>query len=522
VRGILALLERSLRLDGRQLALHLQRLLVVALIYWCAVMMANERITFGAPGLRFFSGIAYINAVVMLIFGVQQFSSVITEEKEHGTLGLMMLTGLNPVSILLGKGGSRLIQSALLLAVQLPFALLAITLGGVTMHQIVCVVVALVAFLFCLANVGLLSSVVLRRTGDAAGMTGVWAMLYCFVPPFAGFFAFELRRGSFDIPAIVEPALRPLLIAVCDMVYGSSVFLRLSEVLSTGYTGPVWSLQLGTNVLFGLVCFGLAWWLFPLANRDPDAETSRRGLVTALSSKRKTSWRTAGRPWSLPLVWHTFHFTAGGWPIVVLKLLVYLAIGLLIAVASTDRFRRPLNTRDFFAIWAVLVTALLVGEAMLQSGRLFPDEFKHKTWSTLRLLPRSIGYLAYSKTAGMLLSMLPGAAFGGLLWLVVANQARDPFDLFAERGFWLFVLAILAVMHLLAWLSTFQSQTQMTVRAVLVGILGVGCGFLFGLLADWNERFALQLFWLFIWPLLIGWCVLAHILAGRQLTRDEE
>ena len=73
MHGILALLERSLRLDSRQISLHLQRLLVVGIIYFCAVTFTNSFNVFGAPGLRFFTDIAYVNAVVMMFFGVQTY-----------------------------------------------------------------------------------------------------------------------------------------------------------------------------------------------------------------------------------------------------------------------------------------------------------------------------------------------------------------------------------------------------------------------------------------------------------------
>ncbi|MDZ4683573.1 MAG: hypothetical protein SH850_00705 [Planctomycetaceae bacterium] len=517
MRGIWALCERSLRLDGRQVPLHLQRLIVVGLVYVFAVVMADNMAIFGAPGLRFFTSMAYINAVLMLIFGVQQFASVITEEKEHGTLGLMMLTGLNPVAILLGKAGSRLWQMALLLVVQLPFALFAITLGGVTLNQIVCAVISLAAFLFCLTNVGLLSSVVLRRTGDAAGVTGVWGMLYCFLPPFAGMYAFELRRYGVGLPA----ALIPPVATVLELVRDSSVFLRLSQILTTGFTGSPWSIQVLSNVLFGLVCFGLSWWLFPLANRDPDRDTVRRGFVTAMSSLRQSTWRTAGRPWSWPLVWHTFHFTAGGWPAVVLKLIGYVAIGVLLAWMMSERMSRPLRLLEFLTAWTSILTAFVLGESLLQSGRLFPDEFKQQTWTSLRMLPRSVAYIGYSKALGMILSLLPGVLFCGGLWVAVMSQTPRLWEVFEQPAFWIFVLAILSVMHLLAWLSTYQSQTQMTVRLAIVVACGVALGFATRQLFVWNETLAERLLWALIWPLLIGWCVLTHWLSGRQLMRGE-
>ena len=52
------------------------------------------------------------------------------EEKEEQTLGLLRMTGLSPLSILLGKSTSRLCGALLLLAAQFPFTIFAVTLGG--------------------------------------------------------------------------------------------------------------------------------------------------------------------------------------------------------------------------------------------------------------------------------------------------------------------------------------------------------------------------------------------------------
>lgn len=517
MRGVGALLERSLRVDARQIPLHLQRLLVMGLVYLFALTVSDGLPMFGAPGLRFFSAIAYINAVLIVIFGVQQFASVITEEKEHGSLGLMMLTGLSPVAILLGKAGSRLCQTLLLLAVQLPFALLAITFGGVTLNQIVSAVVALAAFIFCLACVGLLASVVLRRTNDAGGVTTVWAMMYCFVPPFAGLYANFIRVNGLG----VWQPLAPAALSVLDLIYESSVFVRLTQILSTGFTGSPWSMQLVTNIGFGLVCFGLAWWLFPIANRDPDQVPTRRWLTAPKASKGPRRWRSAGRPWSWPLVWQAFHFTAGGWPLVAMKLIGYLVLGVLVAWGLSERFTRSLRWQDFFAVWAGIMTACLIGEGLVQSARLFPDEFKHQTWTGLRLLPRSTAYIGYSKALGVILSMLPGVLLCGILWIASVWHMSRWWVVFREPAFWLFALVVLSIMHLLTWLSTYQSQAAMMIRLVVVIAIWVGFGWLAFQLARWNGGLMERMLLIAIFPILIGWCGLMQWLAGRQLSRDD-
>ena len=56
-------------------------------------------------------------------------TSAEAEEKEEQTLGLLRMTGLNALSILLGKSTSRLLGALLLLLAQFPFTIFAITLA---------------------------------------------------------------------------------------------------------------------------------------------------------------------------------------------------------------------------------------------------------------------------------------------------------------------------------------------------------------------------------------------------------
>ena len=134
--GAFALVERSLRIDARTRSTHLLRLGLIAAIYmaFCRAML-NEFL-FAAPGLDFFRGIAFLNAIFASVLGIGFFSSVITEEKEEDTLGLMLMAGISPLGILAGKSVGGLWQAMLMIAVQYPFGLLAVTLGGVTQRPL--------------------------------------------------------------------------------------------------------------------------------------------------------------------------------------------------------------------------------------------------------------------------------------------------------------------------------------------------------------------------------------------------
>src|SRR5262249_13880134 len=125
--GLMALLTRALRMDSRQMRNHLFRLAFVSFIYICLLVATFQSSFLGSPGLAFFSQIVWLNVLFVTCAGIGFFSSAITEEKEEDTIGLLQMAGLNHLGILLGKSTSRLIQVVMLLIVQFPFMLLAVT-----------------------------------------------------------------------------------------------------------------------------------------------------------------------------------------------------------------------------------------------------------------------------------------------------------------------------------------------------------------------------------------------------------
>ena len=96
------------------------------------------------------------------------FSSVITEEKEQRTLGLLRLAGFRAIWILVGKSLGQLVSAMLLLALQIPFGILCIALGGVSVSQVMAAFSMLSAYMLFLAGLGLLCSTVTPRSGAAA------------------------------------------------------------------------------------------------------------------------------------------------------------------------------------------------------------------------------------------------------------------------------------------------------------------------------------------------------------------
>ena len=223
-----AFATRARRLDDRSIPLHSFRFLIALFVYlltaWQTAALTMEQ---DAPGLSLFRSIAYLNVMFILAAMVGLFCAVVTEEKEEQTLGLLQLAGVGPGGLLLGKLLPRLATSLILLAAQLPFVMLTITLGGVSVLQILATFWSLTCFLFLTASIGVFCSVVCRHTAQA----GFWAFVLTIVLPL-----FASMAGVSFEPYDVLQRIR-----IITATGGDVSFLHV-QTCSSLVTGGVWLL----------------------------------------------------------------------------------------------------------------------------------------------------------------------------------------------------------------------------------------------------------------------------------------
>ncbi len=462
--GLLALLTRSLRQDARQMRNHVFRLSFVAFIYMALLLATFTGGSLGAPGLWFFAKIAWLNLFFISCAGIGYFSSAITEEKEEDTIGLLQMAGLNPVGILLGKSTSRLIQAAMLLVVQFPFALLAVTLGGVTPHQIFAAYAALLAYMILLANVALVWSTVCQRGGTAAGMTTLIFVIYFLLPWAAKSLSADLAGYGWS------PAhwLTGTLLMTLDWLANSSIVDRLFATTETGFHDPIFSRQVVTNCAGGVASFLMAWLLFNPFTRSLTSQGVTRGLV--LRSTSRIRFLSPGRCWALPLVWKDFQFIGGGYSIAVVKLVAYSALlaGVVYVNSMEGVTASGVRWGDVGQMYVTWMLVAVVLEGCIFATRVFHDEVRLQTLSSLLMLPRSIPYLAYSKALGCLMGLLPSVlclALGALL-LPGVDSDRVP-QMLVEPYLWGAVLSVLIFLHLIALLSLFVKWGALPLALVL-------------------------------------------------------
>lgn len=422
ITSVAALLNRSLRTDARSLLNHLARLGLMAAIYIALCLALSVALRFGAPGLRFFKASIYLNAIFLTLLGIGFFSTTITEEKEEGTLGLMLMAGIGPLGLLLGKLGGRLIQAFLLVAVQYPFTLLAVTMGGVTSGQVQSSYLGLTSYMLMIAGAGVLCSTVARSSRGAGTYLVIILGLYAIVP----FVCRELWSRLFvRSQSWLGQAMR--------LVMETSLFLQFEAITSSGWGESPWTTQVICNGLAGVVCFGLAWYLFGFTAEAPATEALSRGGLTRGKSGLRRSF-SPGRAWKNPFIWKDFHFVAGGLSMRLVRIVSYLMLFPVTWLASElwhfhgwgDRFSQLIGVYLFFTLCA------LSWEISLSVARSIQDEIRGQTLASLVMLPRATTSVLYSKLLGTLLGIYPGillffvASFFGIRNIFEFMNPRDP------------------------------------------------------------------------------------------------
>ena len=326
------------------------------------------------------------------------------------------MAGISPLGILAGKSGGRLWQSLLLIAVQYPFVILAVTMGGVMHTQVWSVTVALLAYMVFLAGFGLLCSTLAPRSQTASVWMVLGLLIYFVVPSVAATWAMSHATWIINQGGVTPPTT--LFWRLIEGVGDTCVFLQMSKILTTGFHQSAWSIQVVTNVLFGVVCVVFSWIFFGISTRSPTTEASSRGLVTR---SRRLPLFSAGRTWINPFIWKDFHFVSGGLGMLLVRVAYYGGLSLL-ALAIEDK--KNAYAMSWFGSIVFLVWFSVAIDAAKVLSRSMQDEVRGQTLASLMMLPRSSNRIVYSKFAGAMLGWLLGP-FLGVIFIFVSPSMRE-------------------------------------------------------------------------------------------------
>jgi hypothetical protein len=416
MQGLIALFVRSLRQTTRSGGTYLLRAGLAAGVLVALIWAHMVSQFFGAPGLMFFTLVFFLNYFYLILAGCGFFATAIAEEKEEGTLGLLRMTNLNALSILLGKSTSRLCAVLLLIAVQVPFVMLGVTMGGVSAKQIASSYALLGLLAFSTANFSLLCSVYYRRVWSASVITLLAIVGIGLVAPniYRGLLPAAVR-GGLIVPDSVRYAR---LEAFGNWLMNVSPAGHLSQVGS----GSFWNAHLAENTVahlsLGLIFFLAAWWLF-----ERRCQGAMEVPAPAAAGRRRFRLLRPGRPWVRSLAWKDFHFQYGGWGVVALRLMTYalVTVGVL---ALMSGLKAKISRMDLATGLIGAGTWLLNVELAIFVALLWSREHWGHTLGSIIGLPRSLGSSLREKLRGLAPALIPslaviviGLGVGGSEWM---------------------------------------------------------------------------------------------------------
>lgn len=455
-----ALLHRALRSDVRLLRTHLFRSGLLAFVLYTLYDTQWSSRT-GSPGLEFFDWLQNYNLWFVTVSSMLFFSTAITEEKEEQTLGLLRLAGISPLALLLGKWSPRLIGALLLISIQFPFTLLAITLGGILVHQAVAAYFTLAAHLVLCGSVGLFASVVCARSGSAATLAGLLLLGLLVLLPVFDRFALLLSGLGLMPSGWVEPGARP----------GAALaFQRLEEITRTGFNGAAIGFQVVSNLVVAAGFAGASWLLFDRCTRQ---ETAALGASNRwMTYLTRLGRRRSHRAWVFPLVWKDFYQIAGGgWTLI--KLAGYPVV-LLVSILLLENGSLPPTLNDFGPyVLSLMLVALLIETSVL-AARVFREETKRRTWPLLVLLPRGLLEVSYAKLAGAALGLAPALFYFGCGAVLKPQVLVALFEFLAQPDllllFTYLVCQIILFWHFTALLSIVWTWAAWPVAVFFSGV----------------------------------------------------
>jgi len=463
-RGTLALFNQTLRKDSRKLSVHIVLMLFVSCLLLMIWQGNATGVRFGAPGLRLFQSIVFVNFWFIVLAGFSYFSSAITEEKEEGTLGLLKLTGMSPLVLLFGKSTSRIVFACLFLAVQIPFVQLAVTMGGLKSPHIWAAYLALASFMYFVANLGLFCSVVSKSSTMAAIGVFVFGLLFGVL---WGLSNVILTVFLDSLGSNSESGLYSFLWWTKYFIVGEPTLFRLRDVLSRGIDETMVASHVWTSLLWGTFFFWMSWISFEKSTTEL-AQPKQRPIVDyrALLPRREQGENSGDKPRRLhlrknlnrpgnhPIAWKDFHLLAGGYIAMQLKWIIYGAIVVLGIIYVLVEGRGALR-EDIAGVVVCVGLFFFALETTYLAGRLFRDEIRSQTWDSLVLLPKSFRELVYGKVVGCVYSLIPALVLIVVGFLIAPDTHLK--ELFYNTDhflrYTLLVIQFVTFLHLVVYLS---------------------------------------------------------------------
>ena len=455
-----AVLGREFRVAGRQRRMYWLRALVAVLLGLGLLLQVLMSFAAGMAGgvvfrtTNILTGFVFFIFLFVSVFVVAQSCGSIVDEARRGTLGVLLLTPLQPFEIVLGKFIPRACEGFSLCLVTMPFLFVNLVMGGWTAGQLLTLfAVSLAQVMVCVAITILLSALV--RSAAAAFLAALVLVLGGEVLALVGV---ELgsRTGWMTHP--LWSFLNPLAGMVRQFGMGPGDLL--------------WSLVgLGCWAVFSLAIVALTACSLPRSlAADYTVTRSRR---FAIFKRRKSRCRADARQLIYWLEWGRWrprrNWVIGFVAIALVGLLEYFAIGQAWLV---------LNLVTYMALFLMKVLMIVAIVRTLQAQRqdralelLLAMPLTDRDWTRQRL--RAI-WAAYGIP---ILWIALFAAVGSVHWTLETSRILQSVASDAGEGGW----AALALQFLLSLAVALAQWYGLALLAMGVGLRSRSVGMALGM-----------------------------------------
>lgn len=365
-----------------QRAVYALGLFILMCTAWLLVAGTQQISTVGDMarfGTVLFQILAPLQLTLVAFLAALKAASAVAQEKDRGTLILLLMTRMSNTELVLGKLLASLLDVAVMLWVALPIFALVVLFGGVSLEAVMRVFAVTFATMLVAGSWG--STIALRneKTFQTLAWTAMGIVLWAAL---SEAIALGLVAGQVPSAAIVGLAISPasaILAAARPSLETTGSFAILGN-------GVAWYLLATLSVAIGLNLIAIlrirVWNPARESRAAPAADVSPRAgepveAAPASAEEHITAAAKSGRTvWHNPILWREVMTRAYGRKMILIRL-AYLLIfaltlaGLYATIASGDAFAHR-SARDaslpaaarplapFFLISLVIVNALAV------------------------------------------------------------------------------------------------------------------------------------------------------------------
>ncbi len=478
IRRISALLLRRLRLDLRSASGHVLRLFAAGCLLFTIFTVVQSNVSIGAPGLTVYRWIVWVDSLLISIASMTVFATIISAEREQGTLALLRMTGMSPLSLILGQGVSGVVIGCLLIAIQLPFVVLTITLGGILWNQVLATFVALLGHLVLSGGIGLFWSAICLRPGSASfyvllSQFGLW------MGPWLSRYA----AAGLTFKGWISPRTQSAIDQATSWIDQQLVWTRLDDIATSfgivaWFSGQFWFSLLAGAVLVLAAAF--------LLDRRPVETPAYSPIVIRL-------WRTrGGRAWPrFAFAGKDYRQFMGGIKGMLARLILYplVPLGFVYLLVAFGGARMDFEDVTGMVFW--FNAAFLTVETAAIASRVFRNEVAEQTWSSLAVLPRWRGRIVLEKLWGCGLGLAPGLVCAWIAGASSSDVTRFFFGPHYSSGD--AFAAIMLTIQPLLWVSVTGFAALLLVG--MTPTVTIFCGFLAVILQYFLLLMLAMLFW---------------------------